>query len=144
MFDLNDSLLLTNIEKGAVMNVPVRVLVVEDTPLAQAVIKSNFKLLGCTVDVANDGNEALEKALTIPYDLILMDIELGDGLDGFDVTALIKDKSPVNKLTPIMAVTAHSEPAFQEKANQVGMVGYFNKPFKPEDTIKAIEYLDKD
>lgn len=117
------------------------ILVVEDTPVAQVVVESQLVNVGCIVDLAADGKSALEKAAATHYDLILMDIGLGEGLDGFEVALLIKEGNGINKMTAIMAVTAHGEPEFNKKAESVGMVGYFIKPFRPIDAEKIIDYL---
>lgn len=123
------------------MDSPIRILVVEDTPIAQIVIKTQLTQLGCDVDLASDGTIALDKAFNNTYDLILMDIGLGEGPNGFDVTIEIKKKSNKNKTTPIMAVTAHGEPEYEEKARQCGMVGYFKKPFTPGDAKTILEHM---
>lgn len=122
------------------MDTPLRILVVEDSLIALVVIKTQLTKLGCLVDTATNGESALEEACSKPYDLILMDIGLGDGPDGFEVAAHIKQQSKVNNLTPIMAVTSHGEKEYIEKALKVGMVGFFHKPFTLEDAIKIIEY----
>ena len=124
------------------MNNPVRILVVEDTLIAQVVLKTQLTQLGCEVDLASDGIIALDKAQKNPYDLILMDIGLGEGPDGFDVTLSIKNKSKINKDTPIMAVTAHGEPEYEEKAHACGMLGYFKKPFTAADAKIILERLE--
>ena len=123
------------------MGKPMRILVVEDTLLAQVVIMTILTELGCLIDTASDGPAALDLACKNPYDLILMDIRLGEGPDGFDITAEIKKNSPLNKFTPIMAVTAHGEPEYHSKAIACGMEGYFHKPFTPEDGKEVIDYM---
>ena len=122
------------------MDTPLRILVVEDSLLALVVIKTQLTKLGCLVDSATDGESALKEAQSKPYDLILMDIGLGDGPDGFEVAAHIKQQSHINQLTPIMAVTSHGETEYIEKALEVGMVGFFHKPFTLEDAMKIIEF----
>ncbi|KTC87748.1 MULTISPECIES: response regulator [Legionella] len=120
---------------------PLHVLVVEDTLIAQIVAKAQLAKLGCLVDIAANGRIALEKTMLHTYDLILMDIGLGDGPDGFEVTSLIKQHSPMNKNTPIIAVTAHGGRDYAEKAIAVGMERYFNKPFTPANVKEVIHYL---
>lgn len=117
----------------------LHVLVVEDTHIAQIVIKTQLYKQNCTVDIAVDGASAIRMANKFSYDLILMDIGLGDGPDGFEVTLNIKKNSLLNSMTPIVAVTAHNEPDFAEKASAVGMEGFFNKPF----TYKNAEIVTK-
>lgn len=120
---------------------PLHVLVVEDTLIAQMVAKAQLAKLGCLVDIASNGRIALEKTRLHSYDLILMDIGLGDGPDGFEVTSLIKKQSPMNRTTPIIAVTAHGGRDYAEKAIAVGMERYFNKPFTPANVKEVIHYL---
>lgn len=123
------------------MDNTMHILVVEDTPVAQVVVKSHLVAAGCTVDIASDGESALDKALHTHYDLILMDIGLGDGMNGFETTAAIKNQSDINRTTPVMAVTAHNESEYSEKATASGMAGYFEKPFMPQDAQKVIGYI---
>lgn len=125
------------------MNNSIHALVVEDSAIAQKVIKIQMTKQGCEVDIAGDGVAALEKAMSIHYDVILMDIGLGEGPDGFEVTAQIKEKCHLNKTTPIMAVTAHNEPVYREKALEYGMVGYFNKPFTTKEAAIVMDALKK-
>ena len=115
------------------MDSPMKILVVEDTLIAQMIMKTHLTQIGFEVDVASDGVTAIEKGLNNSYDLILMDIGLGNGPDGFETAISIKNKSKLNKDTPIMAVTAHSGTEYEVKARDCGMVGYFKKPFKPAD-----------
>jgi CheY-like chemotaxis protein len=124
------------------MRDPLHILVVEDTLIAQIAIQSRLSEAGCTVDVVSDGPSALNQAILTKYDLILMDIGLGDGPNGFEVTNEIRKQSQLNRATPIMAVTSHGEPEYQKKALAVGMEGYFNKPFTPEDAQVVINYMN--
>lgn len=123
------------------MNTPPHILIVEDSLIAQVILKTQMLKQGCTVDTAVDGSTALSQALSTPYDIILMDIGLGEGLDGFEVAVEIKKQSTINKKTLIVAITSHGEPEYQEKALSVGMVGYFYKPFKPEDAEVIMDFL---
>ncbi len=119
----------------------VRVLLVEDIPIAQTIEREQMMQQDCEVDIATDGASALEKAMTNHYDLILMDIGLGDGPDGFEVTSQIKKLSVINKSTPIVALTAHGEKEYMDKASEVGIDHYFNKPFTPTDAKVIVDYI---
>ncbi|ARG97696.1 response regulator [Legionella micdadei] len=123
------------------MAAPLHVLVVEDSPVAQTVAKFHLIKLGCIVDLAENGDVALAKSRTIKYDLILMDIGLGNGPDGFEVTSKIKQPCEVNQTTPIMAVTAHGESEYIDKAFACGMARYFNKPITPTTVKEIVDYL---
>lgn len=103
------------------MNNSLHVLVVEDMIVAQKIMTIHMKSQGCTVDIAADGATALQKADEIPYDIILMDIGLGEGPDGFEVAEAIKTSSVYNKNTMIMAITSHEESEFLAKGSSCGM-----------------------
>ncbi|KTC93072.1 MULTISPECIES: response regulator [Legionella] len=119
----------------------IHILVVEDSKIAQMVIETNLTQCGCIVDIAADAQGALEKAHDHHYDVILMDISLGSGPDGFDIAAQIKAHSTLNKQTSIAAVSSHAEPEYRDKAKAVGMVGYFNKPFTQKHAEKIIGFV---
>ncbi|KTD36110.1 sensory histidine-kinase / response regulator [Legionella nautarum] len=119
----------------------IHILVVEDSKIAQMVIETNLTQCGCIVDIAADAQGALEKTQGHHYDVILMDISLGNGPDGFDIAAQIKAHSTLNKQTSIAAVSSHVEPEYRDKAKAVGMVGYFNKPFTQKHAEKIIGFV---
>ncbi|ARG97333.1 response regulator [Legionella micdadei] len=123
------------------MSYPIHILVVEDSKVAQMAIENSLIQHGCIVDIANDAQGALQKAHAHHYDVILMDISLGNGPDGFDIAAQIKSQSALNKKTSIAAVTSHAEPEYRDKAKAVGMVGYFNKPFTHKHAEKIIGFV---
>lgn len=120
---------------------PIHILVVEDSKIAQMVIKTSLIEQGCTVDIAADAQGAIEKAQDCHYDVILMDIGLGNGPDGFDTAAQIRAHSPLNRKTSIAAVSIHAEPEYRDKAGAVGMVGYFNKPFTQKHAEKIVNFV---
>lgn len=123
------------------MSYPIHILIVEDSEIAQMAIEASLAQHGCIVDVAHDAECALQKAHSHHYDVILMDINLGSGLDGFDLAAQIKSQSVLNKKTSIAAVTSHIEPEYRDKAKAVGMVGYFNKPFTHQHAEKIVGFV---
>ncbi|MGD0844635.1 MAG: response regulator [Geobacteraceae bacterium] len=65
------------------------VLVVEDNPVNSEVAQFMLEIMGCRVDLAQNGVEAVEKAAKAPYDLILMDCHMPE-MDGFEATKLIR------------------------------------------------------
>ena len=85
-----------------------RILVVEDSEIAQSVAKSMLSQFGCAVDIAANGKDALGFWKDNTYDLIFMDVGLPD-LDGYEVTYNIRVQELANKVhTPIIALTAHA------------------------------------
>ncbi len=84
-----------------------KVLVVEDNFIAQTVAKTLLSGMDCHVDVASSGVDALALYEQNDYDLIFMDIGLGEGMDGYEVTHHIRSKISPTKHIPIIALTAH-------------------------------------
>ena len=108
-----------------------RVLVVEDNIINQKVAKHNLERLGCSVNVAGNGKEAVEIINVMPYDLVFMDCEM-PVLDGFEATQQIRKLNP-RKNIPIIAMTARALKGDREKCLAAGMDAYLSKPVSPED-----------
>ncbi|CAM4374818.1 MAG: Transcriptional regulatory protein HprR [Legionella sp.] len=121
----------------------IRILIVEDTRIAQLVVKAYMTHLGCIVDIAEDGRSAIESTAQTQYNLILMDIGLGDGPNGFETTQYIKSHSPLNKDTPIIALTSHGDSDIRQKAADVGMILFLRKPFTTANAQQVMDYLIK-
>ncbi len=112
-----------------------KILLVEDNFIAQLAAKAVMETRPHILTVAESGEDAVAKADEDKFDIIFMDIGLG-GISGFDATVAIRQNSKLNKDTLIFALTAHEDSEFREKAEQVNMNGYFQKPLTPE-------YLDQ-
>lgn len=111
--------------------VPV-VLVVEDNPVNQMVIKGYLKRLGCEVITANNGKEALERVSEQAVDLVFMDCQM-PVMDGFEAARKMREMAdPVCNL-PIIAVTANAMEADRKMCLQSGMNGYLKKPVALHD-----------
>jgi len=117
----------------------LQVLVVEDNKLNQKVIVKLLEKMGCTVDVAGNGKEALTQLkLAMPaderphYDVILMDIQM-PVLDGLKATAMIRAQEGEGEHTPIIAITAHAMKGDRENFLDEGMDGYLSKPIRRND-----------
>ncbi|MBU4075403.1 MAG: response regulator [Euryarchaeota archaeon] len=116
-----------------------KVLVVEDNPLNMELVIEILQARGFTVDEALDGEEAIKKAETEDYDLILMDIEL-PGLDGVEVTKILKTK---NKTTPVVALTSYAMKGDRERFLAAGFNEYLSKPLDVSDFLKRLEKYKK-
>ncbi|MFY7697852.1 MAG: response regulator [Legionella sp.] len=123
------------------MSKPLTVLIVEDMPIARLAAKAHLNQLGCVVDTADDAETALKMVNDVQYDAILMDLSLGQGPDGFEVTHLIKTQSLLNKNTPIIALTIYSESEFNEKARSVGIIDFIYKPFTLTEAKELVESI---
>lgn len=108
----------------------VRVLLAEDNEINQMIAQELLQSMGCRVDIANDGQEAVNKALGGDYALILMDIQM-PVMDGFAATAALR-KHPALDATPIIAMTAHALVSDREKSLAAGMQDHVTKPIDPQ------------
>ena len=110
----------------------VRVLLAEDNYINQKVAGSMLKRLGCVVDVANNGIEALERADRAAYEIIFMDCQMPE-MDGFAATRLIRAGTGPCRRTPIIALTANAMLGDREICLAAGMNDYLAKPITQTD-----------
>ena len=125
----------------------LKVLVVEDIPLNQLLMKTFLDDFGFECHIAMNGIEAIEKLneqatdLTKPYDIILMDLQMPE-MNGFEATAYIRNK--MNSKIPILALTADVTTVDLEKCKAVGMNDYIPKPVDERLLYsKMVEYVKK-
>ncbi|MBA2651052.1 MAG: response regulator [Tatlockia sp.] len=107
-------------------------MVVEDNLLAAKSLQSILTRLNCVSDHAESGEQALKMVQTNDYDLVLMDVGLGDGMDGIETTKQIRalNKLPLLNL-PIIAVTGHAnDPEKRDEALISGMQDVSSKPLQ--------------
>lgn len=120
-----------------------RILVAEDFIFNQELIQDIFEELGCKVDVADDGEQAIKKFQESAYDLILMDVQMPNK-DGYDSTREIREIENGKKHIPIIALTASALSEDKEKCLAAGMDDYITKPIDLEQLKKKIgEMLEK-
>jgi len=117
------------------------VLVVEDMVIIQVGTRAMLTKLGHEVAIASTGEAALEMADKTKYDVIFMDIGLGDDMNGLEATQKIKESGGLNATTPVVAVTAHVETEFMDKAAEVGIVEYVNKPLTRDKITTVFERI---
>lgn len=116
----------------------VNLLVVEDHPLNQLLIKATLKGQNINFDIANNGKEAIDMLNEKAYDLILMDIHMPE-MGGIKATQIIRSVfSEPKKNTPIIAMTASAIRSDLEACLKTGMNDYIPKPFKAEELFSKI------
>ena len=103
----------------------IKVLVVEDTPLNQMLLKIILRDFGFDLDLAENGIEAIKKLESNVYDIILMDIQMPE-MNGIEATEYIRNK--MNSKIPIIALTADVTMVDLEKCTAVGMNAHIAKP----------------
>ena len=116
----------------------LRVLAAEDNPVNQRVLRRLLERLGCSVDLASDGAEAVSRLESGEYDLVLMDCQM-PGIDGFEATRRIRSLAGSKARIPIVAVTAHALEGDRERCLAAGMDDYVTKPLRPDSLARIVE-----
>jgi PAS domain S-box-containing protein len=117
---------LEKVMEGKDINVEnIKVLVVEDIPLNQLLMKTLLDEFGFERDIADNGKIAIEKLQNKSYNIILMDLHMPE-MNGFETTEYIRKK--MNSQIPIIALTADVTTADLKKCTAVGMNDYISKP----------------
>jgi PAS domain S-box-containing protein len=116
-----------------------RVLVAEDNVVNQDVALGILHKLGLRAEAVADGAEAVDVLKSLPYDLVLMDVQMPE-MDGLEATRIIRDpKSPVlNHEVPIIAMTAHALHGDRRNCLQAGMNDYLPKPVSLRALVEAL------
>ncbi|MDH3662202.1 MAG: response regulator [Alphaproteobacteria bacterium] len=105
----------------------LRVLLVEDNRTNQMVAKATLQRLGCNVDVAGNGLEAVEAVVSRPYDVVLMDVNMPE-LDGLEATRRIRRRADIPASLPIIALTANAMAEDRTVCIDAGMNDFVTKP----------------
>lgn len=114
-----------------------RILVVEDNIVNQKLLRFTLERRGATVEVANNGVEALEKYSENKFDLIVMDIQMPI-MDGYETLHAMQSQG-IN--VPVVALTANAMKGDREKCLRAGFTTYLQKPVTRGDLIKAVAGL---
>lgn len=132
--------LLPDIEPGEKISLKdANILLVEDNLINQKIVLLSLKKSVKSVDVANNGKEALDKFGSARYDIILMDIQMPI-MNGIVTTKKIRSiEKSTNTHTPIIAITANALLGDKEECLAAGMDDYISKPFQIETLITKME-----
>ena len=114
----------------------VHVLLVEDNDFNQQVAEDLLALIGIRVTTADNGKEALALVGTMPFDAVLMDLQMPE-MDGYEATAKIRLQPELARL-PIIAMTAHALMQERERCLAIGMNDYVTKPINPDELNKVL------
>ncbi len=124
--------------RAAITPLRARILVVEDNVTNQRVIRLLLEKLGCNVDIAANGREAVDAALRSPYDLIFMDCQMPE-MDGLEATRVLRElerQSDIHRI--IVALTASSTIQERERCISAGMDDFLAKPIQLAQLAQAI------
>ncbi len=123
--------LISGTKRPDISNPPIRVLLVDDEPLARRAVGTALQLTFGKPDQAESGEAAVELAAGKQYDVIFMDVIM-PGIDGFEACSKIRDGA-ANTTTPIVFVTSQKDAASREKATASGGNGFISKPVLPAE-----------
>jgi PAS domain S-box-containing protein len=112
-----------------------RVLLAEDSLDNQLLVKRLLSKHGAEVDIANDGEEAISKAISTQFDVILMDIQM-PRVDGYEATRALRKNGYVR---PIIALTAHAMLEDRVKTKNAGCDAHLTKPLNSAEVIGIVE-----
>jgi CheY-like chemotaxis protein/HPt (histidine-containing phosphotransfer) domain-containing protein len=120
--------------------VAARILLAEDNVTNQQVALGILKKLGLRADAVANGAEAVKALETLPYDLVLMDVQMPE-MDGWRPrgTSAIPQSAIPNRQIPIIAMTAHALQGDRERCLEAGMNDYVTKPVSPKALARALE-----
>lgn len=119
----------------------IKILLAEDQPINRKIVIGLLKRYNWQIISAENGEEAVEKFRTEPFDLILMDVQMPK-MDGFDATKCIReDEILTGKHIPIVAMTAHAMKGDKEKCLDAGMDYYITKPIDSQELVSLIKKI---
>ena len=116
----------------------LRILVADDSPVNQEVAGGLLEIMGHTVQLANDGQEAVDAFKRGGLDIIFMDAEM-PVLDGLAATRVIRQlEETMGTHIAIVGLSAHALVGFREQCLEAGMDGYITKPILPEELFGSL------
>jgi CheY-like chemotaxis protein len=121
------------------MHKSLSILLVDDNKVNQFLGKRILQNLGITnIVLAGNGNEALELITSGSYDILLTDVEM-PGMNGYELSAAIREKEAGDKKLIIIALTANASEEDREKATMAGIDDYITKPYSPQDLMFVLQ-----
>ncbi|HJR98199.1 MAG TPA: response regulator [Actinomycetota bacterium] len=112
------------------------VLVVDDDPVIVRLLELNFRLGGFRVSSARRGDQAVDRALEVSPDAIVLDVTM-PGIDGYEVCRRLRDDHGMHEV-PVVLLTAHAQDEDHARGDALGISAYVTKPFDPEVLVVTV------
>ena len=119
-----------------------KILLVEDNEMNRDMLSRRLERKGYEVELAVDGRQGVDKAKTLAYDLVLMDMSLPE-IDGWEATRELRS-DPATKSLPIIALTAHALKGDRECFLAAGMDDYISKPIELQEVYRILARVASD
>lgn len=116
-----------------------KILVADDDPAIQELVRLNLEMQGYQVIIASNGVETVRKALSERPDLIILDVLMPE-MDGYEVMRLLKNSEETSNI-PIIVLTAYASDAGALVSWMEGAEGYLAKPFNPDELLMLVEMV---
>ncbi len=114
-----------------------KILIIQDSPSANAMLKFRLESGGFSVETAETGEEGIEKTKTTPYQLILLDYNL-PGMNGGQVCRILKGQDKTKGI-PVIFMSAKDEEKLTQITKESGANGYIGLPFEGKTFIEKIK-----
>jgi len=116
-----------------------RILLAEDSSVNQKVVIGILRKLNYHIDVVTNGREVIDALAGLPYDLVIMDVQMPE-MDGLEATRIIRNPNSavLNHHVPVIALTAHAMQGDRELCMQAGMDDYVSKPIVPSLLLETL------
>jgi PAS domain S-box-containing protein len=115
-----------------------KILLAEDNPINQKLAVLMLQKAGYSVDVVNNGYEAIQALQKSLYTLVLMDVQMPE-FDGLEATRTIRKTESPEVHIPIIALTAHAMKGDRERCLEAGMDDYLSKPLRPKELMSVLD-----
>lgn len=115
---------------------PFRILIVDDDAFIRELVRETLSFDDYQVQEVSTGEAGLTAIAAARPDLILLDVDLGAGIDGFAVCRKIQERDDP---PPVIFLTGNTEQADQSKGLEAGARSYLTKPFSPIELINTIQ-----
>jgi signal transduction histidine kinase/CheY-like chemotaxis protein len=122
---------------------PLHILVAEDTPANQMVVKLMLTGLGHEITLANNGAEAVEAFRSAHFDAVFLDIQMPI-MDGYEAARAIRASGDAGRAVPIAALTAFTQDSDREKIRECGIYHFVSKPIRTKDLTRVLEEMFPD